>query len=76
MQFYPVGTKIYSRSRGIESPKQRELHYNAFQQVIQDYNIEYEKNVDLCVNDTETKQTKVINNFTYRTYKKNSKMEE
>jgi hypothetical protein len=75
LQFYPVGTKIYSRSRGIISPKPRELHYTAFEQVVQGYNVDYEKNVELCVTDTETKQTKIINNFTYRTYKKNSKKE-
>lgn len=64
------GTKLYSRSRGIVSPKPRELHYNTFQEIVKDYNVDYEKNINLCVAD------KTINSFTYRKYKKNKKLEE
>ena len=75
LHFYPVGTKIYSRSRGIKTPKPRELNYKAFKTIFQDYECVYNKNVNLCVNDKETQQTRILNTFTYRTYKKLKKKE-
>ena len=68
--FTLYGTKIYSRSRGIKTPKLHELDYTSFEQIVQDYDVEYEKNVDLCVADNISGETKTLNSFTYRTYKK------
>lgn len=69
------GTKIYCRSRGIRTPKPHTVNFSTFREIIQDYEIASNRSIELCVNDIETKETHVLNTFTYRTYKKKNEKE-